>query len=284
MFYYCATENKGMIMFRVTKYPHGTFSWADMSSTDAAASKSFLTALLGWSFVDIPIGEGAHEVYTMFSLDGENVAALSQHSPEMQEQGIPSYWNNYISVDDVDALLPRIEELGGKVMAGPFDIFDSGRMIVLSDPLGAAVSLWQPRSHIGASLVNRPGAMTWNELATPDIEAAQAFYGGLLGWEFAPEGPPGYLLIRNNGRNNGGILQMTDEWKMPDGSMMPAHWTVYFSVADIDAAVERVSALGGEAMYETMAAGDVGRFRIVRGPAGDVFTLIQLREPEPWQD
>ena len=126
--------------------------------------------------------------------------------------------------------------------------------------------------------------MAWNELATPDIEAAQAFYGGLLGWEFAPEGPPGYLLIRNNGRSNGGILQMTDEWKMPDGSMMPSHWTVYFSVADIDAAVERVSALGGEAMYETMAAGDVGRFRIVRGPAGDVFTLIQLSEPEPWQD
>ena len=43
-----------------------------------------------------------------------------------------------------------------------------------------------------------------------------------------------------------------------------------------------VGALGGEAMYETLAAGDVGRFRIVRGPAGDVFTLIQLSGPEAW--
>ena len=26
--------------FRVTRYPHGTFSWVDLSSTDAAASKT----------------------------------------------------------------------------------------------------------------------------------------------------------------------------------------------------------------------------------------------------
>ena len=269
-------------MYKVTKYPHGTFSWTDLTSTDAEASKNFLTSLFGWSHVDIPVGEGM--VYTMYSLDGETVAASNQMGEGMYPPGTPSHWNNYISVDDVDALVPRIEELGGKVMAGPFDIFDSGRMVALIDPVGAPVSLWQPRSHIGASLVNCPGAMAWNEHATPDSEASQAFYGGLLGWEFAPEGPPGYMLIRNNGRNNGGILQMTDEWKLPDGNYMPAHWNVYFSVADIDAAVEQVSALGGEAMYETMDAGDVGRFRIVREPAGAIFTLIQLSEPEPWQD
>ncbi|MCY3835846.1 MAG: VOC family protein [Anaerolineaceae bacterium] len=269
-------------MYKVTKYPHGTFSWAELQSTDTEASKRFLTALFGWSHVDIPISESM--VYTMYSLDGENVAASNRMDDEMQKMGIPAYWNQYITVDDVDAIAPRIAELGGKVMAGPFDVFDSGRMLILSDPLGAAVSLWQARSHIGASLVNRPGAMAWNELATPDSAAAQAFYGALLGWEFAPEGPPGYMLIRNQGRSNGGILQMTDEWKMPDGTMMPAHWTVYFSVADIETAVEQVAALGGEALYETMDAGGVGRFRIVREPSGAVFTLIQLDEPEAWSE
>ena len=77
---------------------------------------------------------------------------------------------------------------------------------------------------------------------------------------------------------------MTDEWRLPDGSMMPSHWTVYFSVADIDAAVEQVTALGGEAMYETMDAGGNGRFRIVREPSGAVFTLIQLAQPEAWSE
>lgn len=270
--------------FRVTRYPHGTFSWADLSSTDAAASKAFLTELMGWSFVDIPLGEAAHEFYTMFSLDGENVAALSQHSPEMMGQGIPSYWNNYITVEDVDALVPRIEELGGQILVGPFDVFDSGRMLVLTDPVGANVSLWQPRSHIGASLVNRPGAMAWNELATPDSEASRAFYGALLGWEYVPEGPPGYMLIRNQGRNNGGILQMTEEWRTPDGTVVPSHWSVYFSVADLDSALAQVKALGGEVIYETMEAAGVGRFNVVRDPSGSYFTLVQLTEPEPWAE
>lgn len=202
----------------------------------------------------------------------------------MQKMGIPAYWNQYITVDDVDAIAPRIAELGGKVMAGPFDVFDSGRMLILSDPLGAAVSLWQARSHIGASLVNRPGAMAWNELATPDSAAAQAFYGALLGWEFAPEGPPGYMLIRNQGRSNGGILPMDETWRQPDGSLVPSHWSVYFSVADLDRALENVKALGGELIHDMMQASGVGRFHVVRDPAGSYFTLIQLDQPEPWSE
>ena len=270
--------------FRVTRYPHGTFSWVDLGSRDAATSKTFLTELMGWSTVDIPFGEASHEVYTMFTLAGENVAALNQLSPEMMDMGLPSAWTNYITVEDIDAMIPRIEALGGSVVMGPFDIFDSGRMIVISDSVGAFVALWQPRSHIGASLVNCPGAMAWNELATPDPEASSAFYGGLFGWEFAPEGPPGYLLIHNRGRANGGILQMTEEWRMPDGTPVPSHWSVYFSVADLDHSLARVKELGGEVVYETMEAPGVGRFNVVREPSGAYFTLIQLNEPEPWSE
>ncbi len=267
-------------MFKVTKYPHGTFSWAELVSREGENSKQFLTGLFGWSFVDVPMGESM--VYTMYAQDGANVAASFQMDEERFPPQVPSHWNNYITVDDVDALAPRVTELGGQVLSGPFDVFESGRMLVLTDPTGANVSLWQPRSHIGAGLVNCPGAMSWNELATPDSALSRAFYAALLGWEFAAEGPPGYMLIRNRGRNNGGILQMTDEWKLPDGNFMPAHWSVYFSVASIDAAVAKVGELGGEALYDTMDAPDVGRFRIIREPAGAVFTIIQLNQPEPW--
>ena len=270
--------------FQVTRYPQGTFSWVDLGSTDAAASKTFLTELMGWQTVDIPFGEAAHEVYTMFTLDGENVAALTQLSPEMMEQGIPSAWTHYITVDDVDAQVPRINELGGQVLYGPMDVFEAGRMILVQDPVGAFVALWQPRSHIGASLVNRPGAMAWNELNTPDSAASQAFYGALFGWEFAPAGPPGYMMIQNQGRSNGGILPMDESWRQPDGSMIPSHWSVYFSVADLDSALEKVKALGGEWIHDVMEASGVGRFHVVREPSGAYFVLIQLNEPEPWPE
>ena len=77
---------------------------------------------------------------------------------------------------------------------------------------------------------------------------------------------------------------MTDEWKLPDGSMIPPHWSVYFSVADLDAAVATVNASGGEALHDTLIAENVGRFRIIREPAGAVFTIIQLEQPEAWTE
>ena len=97
-------------MYKVTKYPHGTFSWAELASKDSEASKKFLTALFGWSHVDIPMSESM--TYTMYSLAGETVAASHLMGEGMFPPGTPSHWNNYITVDDVDALAPRIEELG----------------------------------------------------------------------------------------------------------------------------------------------------------------------------
>ena len=174
-------------MYTVTKYPHGAFSWAELASRDHEASRQFLQTLLGWTSVDMPMGEGM--AYTMYHHQGQTVAASFPISEERFPPGTPSFWNNYITVDDVDEIAPRIAELGGAVMSGPFDVFDSGRMLVLTDPQGASVSLWQARSHIGAGLVNCPGAMAWNELATPDSEGAAAFYGALFGWQYIAEGP-----------------------------------------------------------------------------------------------
>ena len=67
-------------MYTVSKYPHGTFSWADTSSTDSAAAKKFYMDLFGWGKFDIPIS--ADMTYTMFQHQGQNVAALSDATPE----------------------------------------------------------------------------------------------------------------------------------------------------------------------------------------------------------
>ena len=213
-------------MYKVTKYPHGTFSWADNSSTDAKAAKAFYMALFGWDTQEVPIDENT--TYTMFQLEGENVAALSQMMPDMQEQGIPSHWSNYVSVDDVDALVDVVTDSGGLIAAGPMDVFDSGRMLYIQDPTGGRLGLWQPRDHIGASLVNKPGAMLWNELITGDAEKAKTFYSRVLGWEFHDDS--GYIHIKNKGRSNGGMIQMDDA---------PTGWLPYFSVADIDESIAK---------------------------------------------
>ena len=112
----------------------------------------------------------------------------------------------------------------------PFDVMDVGRMSVIKDPTGAVLCLWTPRKHIGAEVVNQPGALTWADVATSDAEGTQAFYTSLFGWSFAKmsEAPP-YWVISNAGRSNRGMTVPPPGCR-PTGSL--------FGVKDLDVTIE----------------------------------------------
>jgi predicted enzyme related to lactoylglutathione lyase len=244
-----------------TSYKPGTFCWVDLVTDAQQDAKDFYGALLGWDYADTPVGDGI--TYSIAQVDGHDVAAIAPlPTPDM-----PPHWNCYVSVEDADAAADRARELGATIIAEAFDIFDSGRMAAFQDPQGAVLSVWQPRQHIGATLVNAPGAMTWNDLITPDIEASAAFYRDLFGWRIAEiEGSGGqYWSIANDGWPNGGIMPM------PPGAH-PA-WNLYFAVDDVDAAVARAGELGGATVMGPMDIPNGTRFAIVRDPHNAVFSL-----------
>ena len=56
---------------------------------------------------------------------------------------VPSHWMAYITVNDVDAVVKKVPELGGEVMHGPMDIPQVGRFCIIKDPTGAVVSLME---------------------------------------------------------------------------------------------------------------------------------------------
>src|SRR5437764_2200536 len=167
-----------------TSYTPGTFCWTDLATPDPDAAKSFYGQLFGWQADDQPMGEGLY--YSMMKLGGRDVAAISPQPQQQRDAGAPPVWNSYITVESADDALARAGELGATVHAQAFDVFDVGRMGVVQDPQGAFFLTWQPKSHIGASLVNGPGALSWNELATTDVDASAAFYGQLFGWTTEP--------------------------------------------------------------------------------------------------
>lgn len=261
-------------MYTVTKYPHGTLSWADLISTDQAKAKTFYAELMGWDTEDTPMGPG--QMYTFFKVDGHRVAAVGPMQQPMLDQGVPSFWANYITVDDVDALVDKVTEYGGTVVAPPFDVFEDGRMMTIQDPGGATVALWQAKNSIGAGLVNTTGAMVWNELNTRHPQAAQEFYTKLLGWTFDHDATINYTMILNNGRYNGGVITMNDDW-----AGMPSSWMVYFNVADVDAAVAKVPALGGKAVTPVLES-PAGRFAVISDPTGGHFTVMQAGNVDTW--
>jgi len=243
-------------------YAPGTFCWADLGTTDADAAKAFYTGVFGWEAVDAPAGEAG--TYTTFKLDGQDVAALYEMGEE-ERASLTPHWSSYISVEDVDSLAPRVLELGGEVLAHPFDVMQSGRMTALKDPTGATVHLWQPRSQAGADRVNDTGCMVWNELATPDPARARDFFTQLLGWELEPE-ESGYGIIKNKGGLNGGIR--------PPQDGEPTHWLVYFTAENVDDTIKKIRETGGSVIAGPMDT-PVGRVAAVRDPQGAAFALFQ---------
>lgn len=242
-------------------YAPGTFCWVDLGTTDAAAATAFYSRLFGWEPAE-PIAE-AHG-YTMMRLQGRDVAALYEQGEAEREAGVPPHWSSYVSVVDADEVAARVERLGGKVLMGPYDVFDSGRMAVIADPTGAIVSLWQGDRHAGAGLVNDPGCLTWNDLATPDPDAAAAFYEALLGWEVTSRAPE-YATIANEGSPNGGIRRETD---------LPPHWLPYFTVESLadSAAVAREA--GATVLAERMEV-PAGLFGVILDPQGAPFAIFE---------
>jgi predicted enzyme related to lactoylglutathione lyase len=104
----------------------------------------------------------------------------------------------------------------------PFDVLDAGRVAAIGDPTGAVVSLWQPRSRIGAELVNESGALCWNELATTDVERAESFFGELFGWEYETD-DSGYVSVKNAGRLNAGMREQSEqERRAPPAWLAPS--------------------------------------------------------------
>lgn len=260
-------------MTEVTKHNPGTFCWVDLSTTDAEAAKTFYTGLFGWGTHDNPMGPDA--VYTMLQLEGKEVGGLYQQD-QQKSQGGPPHWMSYVSVASADETVQKAKSQGGQVLAEPVDVFDAGRMAVLQDPTGTTFAVWQAGQHIGARLVNQPGTICWNELATKDEKVAGEFYSRLFGWvsQVQDMGPTSYTIFFRGDQMAAGMIQMTEEW-----GDIPPHWMVYFAVEDCDSSAETVKQLGGEIKVPPTDIPGIGRFAVAQDPQGAVFSIIKLTNP-----
>lgn len=254
-----------------TSYPEGTPSWTDLMTTDVDGAKAFYGELFGWDFADEPTDQPG-VTYTMCTTGGKAAAGMGAQNPEQAAQGIPPLWTSYVSVDDVEATVAKVQPAGGSVMVPPMDVMTFGRMAVVVDPTGAVLALWQPKDHIGAEVVNEHGTLTWTELLTPDVDAALAFYGEVLGWtaETADMGGFAYTTVSVGDRGVAGAMTTPMEG-------MPPMWGVYFAVDDFDAAAARAKDLGAQQVMDAVD-GPPGRFATFLDPQGAAFSMIQLAQ------
>src|ERR1700709_1974788 len=120
----------------------------------------------------------------------------------------------------------------------------------------------------------------WYELMTTDLDAAQAFYADVVGWNAQDSGMPGMRYTRMLA----GSKPVAGGMNPPPGAGGAGGrpgWMGYVGVADAEAAVEKLTQAGGKVHRPPADIPGIGRFAVVADPPGAAFGLVQPPSGSP---
>jgi hypothetical protein len=251
----------------IDSFPQGTPIWVDLQSADQAGAAAFYRQLFDW---EVPAASAETGGYSVASLRGVPVTAIGPLPPGVEASG-RSFWTSYFSVDDIGASVEAATACGGSVLLPPGEVRSGVRLAIVTDPAGAVFGLWQ-NDDDAPWLRDEPGAVDWLELVEAGCESSFDFYENVLGVGTSQMeiGSAVYSLFDVGESSVAGAID--------PGGDVPPHWLVYFTVADLDAAVLRLTELGGAVRGEHESEPGVGRWIGAVDPFGGAFALL---EPEP---
>ena len=246
----------------------GNFVWYELVTNDVNGAIRFYKDVIGWG---TQAWEGGDAPYSMWTVGGTPVGGVMALPDEAKRAGAKPHWFAHVLADDVDALAKKAESLGGKIQVPPRDIPTIGRFSIITDPQGAEISLFTPKtpgSPPSADATN--GHFSWHELMAGELEAAFRFYSQLFGWEKmqAVESPMGvYQMYGKGGRMLGGMATKPKDYPPPP------HWLYYVKVGDLDGALARVKKDGGTVMHGPMEVPGGDHVAQCLDPQGAAFAL-----------
>lgn len=241
----------------------GRFIWRELITPDRAAARSFYGTLAGWSASEQEMGTGAP--YLMFQHPDLDETVAGSMAPMMDD--VPSHWLDYISVDDVDAALVRVGELGGEAITEPMDI-PVGRFAIARDPSGAVFALFRGTDPGATDTERKPPLHTfcWSQRMTRDLPGTVAFYTALFGWT-AQEMPGGMVVFMR------GEAPVASAMALPSEAPAPDHWLQYIAVDDTDASTAVASSAGATVVHAPETMPGMGRFSVLLDPTGASVAL-----------
>jgi predicted enzyme related to lactoylglutathione lyase len=160
---------------------------------------------------------------------------------------------------------------------------------VMYMPALHAASFELPPLNTPATTEHHVGKMVWADLVTPDLAAAERFYGGLFGWTFRTihTGSTDYAVALADGRPVGGLFQKP----IPAGEHRQSAWLTFLSVSDVDGAKRAALAHGAKLVSDSKSYPARGRQAVLSDPDGAVFAILAsssgdspdfLAEPGEW--
>ncbi len=239
----------------------GAPCWIDLYSSDPDKASAFYGEFFGWTAQPPQEGFGGYFVYTK---DGKAVAGCMRNDGSM---GYPDAWGIHLMTDDVQRVANEAPANGGSVEMGPMDVAENGSSAMIKDPGGSIVGAWQPNQQKGFELTGEAGAPAWFELHTGQYDKAVSFYREVFGWDTHAMSDTREFRYTTLGEGEGQLAGIMDDKEEPSG------WNVYFEVADVDAALERVEELGGRIITPAEDT-PYGRLARAADPTGTAFRLV----------
>ena len=251
---------------------HGAFIWYELMTADPEAAKAFYDSAVGWEVG--PRQPGDMDYRMIVAPDGM-VGGVMGLNQDMIANGAKPVWMGYFGVDDVDATVDAVVKAGGQVHLPAFDIPDIGRIAMVGDPQGVPIYVMRGASNEASTAYSRNamGHVCWNELLTPDPDAALAFYAATFNVTkigAMPMGEMGDYSFIANGDSNGeavGAVMKTPAQGYPG-------WGFYFRVPEIQAAIARVEKAGGKVTHGPMEVPGGEWVINVQDPEGVHFGLV----------
>ena len=121
-------------------WSHGSFYWNELMTRDVEAAKKFYSSTLGWLFESMQVPNGTYWIAKQGDMPVAGMIEIG--GPDFE--GVPQMWFAYISVDDVDKRAKKLVSGGGRIIRGPMDIENVGRLAILEDNSGIRLGFMTP--------------------------------------------------------------------------------------------------------------------------------------------
>jgi hypothetical protein len=120
----------------------GTMWWHELNTREPTRALDFYRSVFGWTSEHF--GEGGMD-YTVLRLGNEDVGGLMTMGDDYPAE-VPNNWLVYFAVEDCDAAVAKVRQLGGSVRMEAIDI-PVCRFAVVADPDGAVFAVAKPADH-----------------------------------------------------------------------------------------------------------------------------------------
>jgi len=210
------------------------FCWYEYLGTDLGTARRFYRDVFGWGT------QSDRDGYEIFASQSGAVGGLRLLPAVARERGAPPHWLGHVYAQDPERGARDAQEREAQVLGPIREVPGVGRVALVRDPQGAVLAL-------SSTTRQSSGQFAARELASPDNDAAWAFYEPLLDWRRVGTWELGadlgaYLRFEDGAGRTGG---MSNSARLPG---VHPHWVYYAAVDDAVATCERVTSAGGRVL------------------------------------